>query len=237
MAAKAMKRIAVLAALLAFCGTAPTRAGDIDPEVIRATAGWWFLAESATGSGCNLKLTAKEAIGGYAVEVASPCKIGEATGDDFAAWNFSQGQMIFIDPVRHVLFRLNEQEYGAYTSDDADPQFVLTPSADGISGLPVAGKIYGTWQLARPNAPALCTLTLKDRPPPGGEESFEAVVAPGCDPAVASLKLAAWRVEGVYLVLYGTDGRSLSFQADGKGGFAKAAKEGGKPLLMTRTSN
>src|SRR5581483_1498604 len=157
MAAKAMKRIAVLAALLAFCGTAPTRAGDIDPEVIRATAGWWFLAESATGSGCNLKLTAKEAIGGYAVEVASPCKIGEATGDDFAAWNFSQGQMIFIDPVRHVLFRLNEQEYGAYTSDDADPQFVLTPSADGISGLPVAGKIYGTWQLARPNAPALCT--------------------------------------------------------------------------------
>jgi hypothetical protein len=47
-------------------------------------------------------------------------------------------------------------------------------------------------------------------------------------------KLDTWRIEGVTLVLYGTAGRSLAFYADDSGGFFKAAKEGGKPLVLVK---
>src|SRR6185295_17202977 len=124
---------------------ATSAVGQVSDEIIKATAGWWFLADAATGAGCNLRLTTDETIGGYAVEGKPDCKVGDSPADDLAAWNLGEGQLILIDPLRHVRFRLGEQEYGAWTQEGADGSFVLTPSDEAVAALPLAPRLYGKW--------------------------------------------------------------------------------------------
>ena len=213
----------------------PAGAAGIDPEVIRLIAGYWFLAAAATGAGCNLRLGVEETIGGHAVEAPAGCRIGGQPADDIAAWNLDgAGGIVFLDPVRHVLFRLEEQEYGDWTAEGPDGGYVLRPSEEGVVALPVARDLAASWVMRRPDGPVLCRLRLDDRPPPGGEESFGLTVAPGCDPLIAGFRFASWRIEGAAVILYGEEGRSLAFLRDGTGGLVKAPREGGKPLVMER---
>ena len=72
-----------------------------------------------------------------------------------------------------------------------------------------------------------------NKPQASGEGNLALTVQPGCDAAVAGLKLDGWMVMGVALNLTGPGGHTLVFHADGKGGFVKAPGQG-KPLLMTR---
>lgn len=218
------------ALLLLSCLLSVPALAQVDPEIVRATAGTWFLADGA-GKGCNLTLSADEAIGGYAVEAPAGCTVGTIAGGDIAAWAFADDGMILLDATRRVLFRLKEQEYGGFTGEDG---VVLAPSEPGIVALVNARDLFGTWTMQRPGGPTLCTVTLRDEPPEGGEESFALAVADGCDPAVTALKLVSWRVEGPAVVLHGSEGRSLALVADGEGGLRKAAREGGKPLVMVR---
>jgi hypothetical protein len=222
---------------LAFCLLAlfaVPAAAQLDPGVVDATAGWWFLADSASGAGCNLHLLADEAIGGHGVEAPAGCVIAGKPAEDIAAWNLSEGQIVFLDAVRHVIFRLDGQEDGSWTGDNSDESFVLARSDKDMVALPTATGAAGAWTLARPGGPALCRVTLANQPQASGEGNLSLSLAKDCDPAIAGLKLDGWMIEGADLVLHGDGSRTLSFRADGKGGFAKAIKEGGKPLVMTK---
>jgi hypothetical protein len=213
----------------------PAFAAEIDPAIIKATAGYWFLAEAKSGTGCNLRLYVDKAIGGHAVDAPRGCMVARQPAAAITAWNFDDdGLMILLDPTRHVLFHLKEQEHGAWTEDAPDGNFSLTPSERDVVAIPVAGDLAATWVMKRPDGPDLCRVTLAGTPPPGGEESFALTVAEGCDPTIASLAFASWRIEGAAVVLHGTEGRSLAFLADGKGGLFKAPREGGRPLLMVK---
>ena len=220
-------------ALCLLALTALPASAEFDPGVIETTAGWWFLADSATGAGCNLHLVADEAIGGHGLEAPAGCKVGGQSADDLAAWNLGEGQIIFLDAVRHVLFRLDEQEDGSWTENAGGP-LVLMPSDKDMVALTTAAAATGSWGLARPGGPTLCRVTLANQPQASGEGNLSLSVARDCDAAIAGLKLDGWMIEGADLVLHGAGSRTLSFRADGKGGFAKAMKEGGKPLVMTR---
>jgi hypothetical protein len=50
----------------------------------------------------------------------------------------------------------------------------------------------GTFDLARPGGQALCRLTIANQPQASGEGNLALTVAPGCDPAVTTLKLDGW---------------------------------------------
>ena len=228
-------RLAVAAASVVLALAGPAAAAEIDPAIIKSTAGYWFLAEAKSGSGCNLRLYADKAIGGHAVDAPRGCLVARQPAAAITAWNFDDnGLMILLDPTRHVLFHLKEQEHGAWTEDAPDGNFSLTPSERGVVAIPVSSELVGTWVLKRPDGPDLCRVTLAGTPPPGGGESFALSVAADCDPAITGLALTTWRIEGAAVVLHGAGGRSLAFLADGKSGLAKAPREGGRPLLMVK---
>jgi hypothetical protein len=119
--------------------------------------------------------------------------------------------------------------------DTPEGGVILAPSEKDIVALPTAKDSTGAWTLSRPGGPPLCRITLANEPQASGEGNLSLTVAKECDPSIAGLKLDGWMIEGVDPVLHGAGNRTLSFRADGKGGFAKATKEGGRPLVMART--
>jgi hypothetical protein len=102
----------------------------------------------------------------------------------------------------------------------------------GVDRMPLAATVFGTHDMVRPGGPTICTLALL-KTLPDGVEGYALTLMPGCDKAVAGLKLASWRIEGPYLMLYGPDGQSLQFVPTPRG-FAKSEIEGGKPLDLLK---
>jgi len=222
--------------LLAMLLLGAPAAWAVDADMIKSTAGYWFLADAASGKGCNLHLLADEAIGGHGIEAPESCTVGKTSGGDLAAWNLDgQGGLIILDAVRHVLFRLAGEEDGSWRAESSAGTVTLTPSEKTVVALPTAAAAAGTWQLARPGGQPLCRLTLANRPQASGEGNLALTVAAGCDRSIATLGFDGWMIEGVAVVLHGSGDHSLAFIADGKGGFVKDPKEGGRPLAMTRT--
>lgn len=227
-----MRPPAIFAAAAMLLGGTPAFA--VDAEIVKATAGYWFLAEQPSGRGCNLNLLADESIGGMALEAPAGCKVRGQPVDDLATWNLDDGGIVLIDALRKVLFRLEEEEDTSYAATTEAGPVALVPSFRGVVALPTAERAAGTWLLLRPGGKPLCTVTLNDEPQASGEGNLDLAVAPGCDKAIASLKLDGWMIEGVKLVLHGAGDRSLAFIDDGHDGFGKAPDETGKPLVMQR---
>jgi hypothetical protein len=233
-----MSRSVTLRAALALATTAlvsATPALAVDAEVIRATAGYWFLAEMPAGRGCNLKLLTEESIGGRALEAPVGCKVHDEQVDDLTAWNFDDdGGLIFLNAVRKVVFRLTEEEDTSYTATTDAGDLALVPSFRQVVALPTPEHAAGTWNVAPPGGKPLCTVTLTNAPQASGDGNLALSVAAGCDKTIAALKLDGWMNEGVELVLHGAGDKSLAFIDDGNDGFDKSPVQRGKPLVMRR---
>lgn len=230
-----MNRSAFLVALAtALITSAP--AWSADEDTYRAMAGRWLVAPEAGGRGCILALKSDKAIGGRQVDGAEACQGAVAALADAAAWDLDEGGLVFRNALRKRVLRLREQEDATYREEVAPGKaLVMLPAIGSVDRIPNARDLFGRWELRRPAGPALCTVELLDRPPPGGEESYALRLSKTCDPAILRLKLASWRIEGLDLILYGTDGASLAFTPRADGNFGKAAREGGKPLDLVKS--
>lgn len=230
-----MMRSTVFATFAAVLAVAqPARA--VDEEIYRAMAGRWLVAPEAGGRGCILTLRTNKTIGGRQIDGAEVCQGAVAGLQEAAAWDLDEGGLVFRNALRKRVLGLREQEDATYRQEAAPGKALLmVPAVGTVDRIPNARDVFGSWDLRRPGGPVLCTVGLLDRPPPGGEESYGLTLSKSCDAAIQRLKLASWRIEGLDLVLYGTDGASLAFTPRGDGAFAKAAREGGKPLDLVRT--
>lgn len=219
--------------ILALVASAP--AGAVDEEVYRAMAGRWLVAPEAGGRGCILALRTEKTIGGRQVDGVEKCQGAVATLGDAAAWDLDEGGLVFRNALRKRVLGLREREDATYRQEAAPGKaLVMLPAVGTVDRIPNARDLFGQWDLRRPGGPVLCTVGLLDQPPPGGEESYGLRLSKTCDAAILRLKLGSWRIEGLDLMLYGTDGASLAFTPRGDGTFAKAAREGGKPLDLVK---
>jgi Protease inhibitor Inh len=227
-----MVRLPVLAALLTLSSAAFGQ--GLDPGILQALKGPWLLATDDGKPGCRMTLETAQTIGGYALTLAPDCARNLPRIADASAWS-PHGGMNFSDPTRRRLFKLEEDETGIYRSPagETGPVHVLFRPNAGVDRLPTASAVFGEWVMRRPGGEVVCQVRFLDKPPPGGQESYSLSLAPGCQQVVAKLKLATWRIETTDLLLYSPDGESLAFVPTATG-FAKAAREGGRPLVLER---
>lgn len=224
----------VLALMALVATTTVATAQGIDPGIIQALKGPWLLATDDGKPGCRITFDTANTMGGYALTLAPDCARTMPRIAEASAWN-PQGGMILRDPARRNLMTLEEDETGIYRTPagGSGPVHVLFRAGPGVDRLPTAQAVFGDWVMRRPGAEVLCRLRFTNRPPPGGQESFALTLSPDCQAAVARLKLATWRIETTDLLLYGPDGQSLAFVPTASG-FAKAEREGGRPLVLER---
>lgn len=218
---------------------APLQTGlaqGVSPDIVRAQAGTWLVAPDDGRPGCRIALEAAATAGGMVARPAPDCAARLPPLAAVVSWSFAEGGVSLDDAARRRVMLFTEDETAFLkTRDDRVPGHVMVQARAGVDRAPHASAIFGAWAMQRPDGPTICAVTFQDKPPPGGEESFALALDPGCDAAVRKLKLGSWRVEDFTLVLYGTDGASLSFEPLSATAFTKAASEGGLPLRLVRT--
>lgn len=225
------------AALAALLATSPVEAEDtISLDIITATAGEWLVTPEDGSQGCRVNLGSSATIGGYEIDLDPSCGAAVPAIADAAAWRFApDGGVAFADALRKTILTFTEQEDATLiTAGEPGKRLQLLKAKPGITAAPNAKDLFGPWFMVRPTGESVCMISLSDKPPPAGQESYGLNVRSPCDAGVTKLKLVSWRIEGLSLMLLGSDGASLAFEPDGKGGYSKDAREGGKPLLLVR---
>jgi hypothetical protein len=232
-------RIAPLLLKVLFAGCALASAtlaaqAQVSKEIVEATAGDWLLAPEDGRPGCRVQLRTNEAIGGYELRPSPSCMGLRTMMVAVVAWRFDEANsgIAFTGPQRETIVSFAEKEDGTYASDgDPGEVLLLVKAPAGVTAVPNAKNIFGTWSVLKAGGGALCRITFAEDPPPGGEESYALKLDEACDASLTKLKLASWRIEGLNLMLYGTDGESLSFAPSDTGTFITDATP---PLMLVR---
>lgn len=225
---------AILGAAGLLASVSPSNA-QADAEIVKATAGNWLLAPEDGRPGCRVQLRSNEVIGGYEIRPSPSCLGVRTMMVTVAAWRFdpTTGGLAFSGPQRETLLAFTEMEDGTYASADAaGDRLLLLKAPAGVTSIPNARAVFGSWSVLEEGGGEICSLTFSDQPPPGGEESYALSLAQGCDVKLANLKLVSWRIEGLNLMLYGSDGESFAFQPAAKGTFVAADAK--PPLMLVR---
>ena len=110
------------------------------PEELQAMVGDFTLAqEDDTLPTCPIRLTDRQSIGGWQIELPETCPAPYPSADQLLSWNVdeSDGSILFMDGERKVVMRLFEDEDGLFDTDpNVTPRFyLLAPyDEDGAGG-------------------------------------------------------------------------------------------------------
>lgn len=219
------------AAVIGMVLSAGSAQAQVSPEIVKATAGDWLLAPEDGRQGCRVVLKAAETIGGYELAPSAQCAQVDEKLSGAVAWRFneSDGGLVFAGADRKAILSFSEKEDASYaTAGEPGSVLLLVAAPTGVTAIPNAKDLFGDWAIQQPGGKTVCRAMLSDKAPEGGEESYAVVIDKACDKSVSALKLGSWRIEGLNVVLYGTDGDSLVFAPTGKGTFVA---DGAKPAL------
>ena len=225
--------VATAAVLSAWLVSTPQASAQVSKDIVEATAGDWLLAPEYGRAGCRVQLRTNEVASGYELRPSPSCMGVRTMLVTVIAWRFDQanGGIAFSGPERETVIRFTEKEDGTYASDGEPGEALLLMKAPvGVTAVPNAKEIFGTWSVLGSGEAVVCRITFADQPPPGGEESY--ALEDGCEAKLTNLKLASWRIEGLKLMLYGTEGESVAFQPGAKGTFV--ADDAKPPLVLVR---
>jgi len=231
-----LRRWPVAAALLAgFVQSVPALA--VDENIYQAIAGpWLFASESADGA-CVVTLSSTIEAGHHAVRDAARC-----TGDvgqiaRARIWELdAEGGLTFRDANGRALIRLMEDPDGQYYQPGKakGERLVLMAANEGSERLIAPTEMAGHWAFRRPDGTAVCALVFSTALLPKSTSFRGVQLTPECDAGLKKLKLVKWHIEGALLVLVGAETADLTLVPKADGTFVKSAKEGGKPLILTR---
>ena len=124
-----VKGLALGLAMLSFGPAIASDDGPPLPRVLKGMLGTWSITvDDDSVPECLVKLRAGNTIGGYQLVVPKPCAKTYPM-EDLMAWNAGTGddEIIFVDALRHVVFRFTQEEDGLYTTDpDKQPHFSMS---------------------------------------------------------------------------------------------------------------
>jgi hypothetical protein len=202
--------IAVFAVLLVTQALAQTR----EPlgESAKAMIGTWEFSNADRDKTCTVTFKNERSAGGYALSFDPNCGNLFPLVRRIAAWKYPDDDLLYlIDAQGKSVAEFNEVEDGIFEAPTpgVGVLFIQAPGAAG-AGESKPEQVVGTWAIKRGEGAPLCTLTLANSPTAAG---FALIVQPGCDPAIAKLGFAQWRLDGGQLVLLpGAGGEGWSFE-------------------------
>ena len=202
--------IALFAALLAAPALAQTR----EPlgESAKGMIGTWEFSNAERDKTCSVTFKSERSAVGYVLAFDANCGNLFPLVRQVAGWKYPEDDLLYLlDAQGKSVAEFNEVEDGIFEAPTPGVG-VLFLQAPGAAG-PVESKpeqVVGTWAIKRGEGTPLCTLTLASTPTSAG---FALTVQPGCDPAIAKLGFAQWRLDGGQLVLLpGAGGEGWSFE-------------------------
>lgn len=202
--------IAIFAVSLAASAQAQTR----EPlgESAKAMIGTWEFSNAERDKTCSVTFKGDRSTIGFALAFDANCGNLFPLVRQIAGWKYPEDDLLYmLDAQGKSVVEFSEVEDGIFEAPTPGIG-VLFLQAPGAAG-PAESKpeqVVGTWAIKRGEGAPLCTLTLANTPTSAG---FALTVQPGCDPAIAKLGFAQWRLDGGQLVLLpGTGGEGWSLE-------------------------
>ena len=143
------------------------------------------------------------------------------------------GSIRFVNAAKRTVSEFTEGVGGRYEAlREGDGVYFLSNLQFVDPGeAPQFADLLGEWNMARPNGPTICAVTLSDQST--GEDTFVVTVRPGCDQSITRFGPVSWVLDRGDIILFSAKGERLRFGRQQEGGWAKVP-DTPRPLLLAR---
>jgi hypothetical protein len=181
-----------------FAGVAHAQAPALGESAQRMVGNWEF-SNADHDRICTATFKNEGSRIGFKVEFDANCVNLFPIVREIAAWKFPDNDLLYLlDAQGKSVAEFSEVEDGIFEAPTPGVG-VLFPqnAATAVPPPKPPDQVAGNWAIVRRGAPA-CQLTLALT---AAGDAFAVTVKPGCDPALARLNFAQWRIDRDELML------------------------------------
>ncbi len=193
---------------LALCiGEALAQASAGAPsETAQAMVGAWEISNAARDKTCAVTFSVDAGEGGFKLDLDPTCRTVFPSLKDVVAWTIGSNDAVqLLDARRDVILDFAEVESRMYEAErKGEGLFFMRTQAAIRAATITPDQLFGEWTLLQEFEKPLCKLTLSNAS--AGGETYQIVVKPGCNAAIAAFAPSTWRIEDNELVFSGQSG-------------------------------
>ncbi len=177
----------------------------------KAMIGTWEFSNADRDKICTVTFKTDPSPVGFKLEFDANCASLFPLVSGVAGWNFPENDLLrLLDARGKALVEFSEVEDGIYEAPTPGigVLFLQNPAGAGAPPKPPE-QVAGNWAIVRGSGKLLCQLTLAVT---AAQDGLALTVKPGCDPAIARLNLALWRIDRDELMLVPARGNPWRFE-------------------------
>ena len=210
MARRALIGLAWLCMTGATLAQTPATQSTILGDSAKAMVGTWEFSNADRDKVCTVTFKSDRTTVGFTVEFDKNCTNLFPLVADIAGWNFPENDLLrLLDAQGKSLVEFSEVEDGIYEAPTPGVGVLFLQNPAG-AGAPLKSpeQVAGDWAIVRGGKP-LCQLILATDPT---EDGMAVKIKPGCDPAIARLNFAQWKIDRDELMLTPARGNPWRFE-------------------------
>jgi hypothetical protein len=176
----------------------------------KAMVGAWEFSNADRDKVCTVTFKSDRTTVGFTVEFDKNCTNLFPLVADIAGWNFPENDLLrLLDAQGKSLLEFSEVEDGIYEAPTPGVGVLFLQNAATAAPPPKPPEqVAGDWAIVRGGKP-LCQMILATDPT---EDGMAVKIKPGCDPALARLNFAQWKIDRDELMLAPARGNPWRFE-------------------------
>jgi len=168
--------------------------------------GAWEISNAARDKTCAVTFSIDSGEGGFKLDLDPTCHAVFPSLKDVVAWTIGSNDAVqLLDAKGGVILDFAEVESRMYEAErKGEGLFFMRTQAAIRAATITPDQLFGEWTLLQEFEKPLCKLTLSNAS--AGGETYQILVKPGCNAAIAAFAPSTWRIEDNELVFSGQSG-------------------------------
>ncbi|HEY7246218.1 MAG TPA: AprI/Inh family metalloprotease inhibitor [Xanthobacteraceae bacterium] len=168
--------------------------------------GAWEISNAARDKTCAVTFSVETGEGALKLDLDPACRMVFPSLKDVGAWMIGPNDSVqLLDGKGGVVLDFSEVESRMYEAErKGEGLFFMRTQAAIRAATITPDQLFGDWTLLQEFEKPLCKLTLSNAT--SGGASYQVLVKPGCDSAIAAFAPTTWRIEENELVFSGRSG-------------------------------
>jgi Protease inhibitor Inh len=177
----------------------------------KAVLGSWEFSNADRDKICTANFKTDRTAVGFKVEFDANCGSLFPLVKGVAGWTFPENDLLrLLDADGKSLVEFSEVEDGIYEAPTPGVGVLFLQNAAAAGPPPKQpDQVAGNWAIMRADGKTLCALILSATP---SRDALALSVKPGCDPTIARLNFAQWRLDRGELMLVSPRGNPWRFE-------------------------
>jgi hypothetical protein len=228
-----MKRVLVGFVAMFITGVAYAQTPTTLNESAQRVVGTWEFSNAERDRTCTANLKSDSIRGGYKVEFDANCVNLFPIVRHIVAWKFPDNDLLYLlDAQGKSVVEFSEVEDGIFEAPTPGVGVLFLQNAAAAAAPPKPPEqVAGDWTIVRKAGTPVCALTLAMT---AAGDGFAVTVKPGCDPALARLNFAQWRIDRDELMLVPARGNPWRFEEVDSNSWRRVPESADQTMLVRR---